>query len=141
MKKSILNYDEKSTTKLLIQNRFLKRGKQIDERNTVSYSIFSVRIRGLNRSRLIKSEQWNLANINLNRSKKITFGVLNPEENLIIPLSPGLYVIYFYRLDRTYYKKLTMTTEKKIFLSAGLKAELKLFGNDTINELAWIKRK
>ena len=123
---------------LLIQNRFLSSSRQLDEKNTVSFKVVSVEVVGLNKSKLIESNTWRMENTNPARSHEVASGQLEPEENLVISLPAGTYVVYFYRLGRSYYKKVSLNPMHDVFVSD---KDLAGTGVKQINGFAYIKRK
>ncbi|NCD01069.1 hypothetical protein EOL94_03185 [bacterium] len=127
-----------SECNLLIQNRYLSSSRQLDEKNTVSFKVVSVEVVGLNKSKLVESNTWGVENINPARSHEVASGQLAPEENLVISLPAGTYVVYFYRLGKSYYKTLTLNPMHDVFVSD---KDLAGTGVKQIHGFAYIKRK
>ncbi len=138
VKTTSLNKDLTGSCNLLIQNRFLSSSRQLDEKNTTSFKIVSVEVVGINKSKLVESNTWGLKNISPTRSHEISSGQLRPEENLVVNLPAGTYIVYFYRLGKSHYKTLTLNPMHNVFVSD---KDLAGTGVKKIHGFACIKRK
>lgn len=103
-----------ATCLLLVQNRFRKISQYYDIKNTVDFTVYRVRVRGRDNRQL---QSWSLSEVNWNQSVVVISGTIRPEENKVLDLQPGYYVVKFNRRGEKYYDLAVLDPSKSMALS------------------------